>query len=86
MPHNVLAANSLESSAAEKDLGVLVDAKLSMSQLYTPAAKATDSLLSFIGKSVPSGGGRHIWSAGSSSGLPSRGETGAHWKESNKRP
>ncbi|WP_221627892.1 hypothetical protein, partial [Proteus mirabilis] len=45
----------LESSSAERDLVVLVDSRLTMSQLYALVAKKADSILGSIWKSVPAG-------------------------------
>lgn len=50
MPQNMLAAERLESTEAEKGLGVLVDTELSMSQQSTlPARKA---VLGCTGKNI----------------------------------
>lgn len=49
IPQNMLAAKRLESTVAEKDLGVLVDTELSMSQQSTLPARKASSLL---GKSI----------------------------------
>ena len=46
--------NLLQSSPAEKDLGVLVDNRLTVSQECTPVAKITKSVLRCIRKSVTS--------------------------------
>ncbi|GAB0208311.1 mitochondrial enolase superfamily member 1 [Grus japonensis] len=47
-------ANQLESSFAEKDLGVLVDTKLNISQKYALVAKAANGILRCIRRSVNS--------------------------------
>ncbi|TRZ16949.1 hypothetical protein HGM15179_010155 [Zosterops borbonicus] len=81
-----LGSDLLESSSAEKDLGVLVDNKLSMSQQCVLVAKKARGILGCIRKSRASRSGevilllcsalvRHIWSAVSRSGLSSSRKT-----------
>ncbi|PKU48017.1 reverse hypothetical protein [Limosa lapponica baueri] len=49
-----LGVDLLESTSEEKDLGVLVDSKLSMSQQCALVAKSANGILGCIGKSVAS--------------------------------
>ncbi|KAK4819570.1 hypothetical protein QYF61_007081 [Mycteria americana] len=71
----------LESGLAEKDLGVLVDTRLTVRKQCALAAKKADGILGYIRRSVASrsreGLFQHWWghtSGGSSSGLPSTRE------------
>ncbi|PKU34488.1 hypothetical protein llap_15211 [Limosa lapponica baueri] len=50
----MVGVDLLESSSEEKDLGVLVDSKLSMSQQRALVAKRANGILGCIGKSVAS--------------------------------
>jgi len=45
-------ADRLEGSLAEKDLGVLVDTRLNMSQQHAPAAQKANSIQDCIRKSI----------------------------------
>ena len=72
-----LGSDCLQGSSAEKDLGVLVDNKLNLSQQHVLAAKRTNGTLSCIRQTIPSRSRevilhlysalvRFTWSAGSS--------------------
>ena len=50
----MLGATQLESSCKEKDLGVLVDTRLNMSQQCALAAKKMNGIFSFIRQSIAS--------------------------------
>lgn len=54
MDHCTLRADWLENSLAEKDVGVLGETKLKMSQQYVLAAKKANSILDCISKSISS--------------------------------
>ncbi|KAK4810813.1 hypothetical protein QYF61_008785 [Mycteria americana] len=58
MHRYMLGAAQLESSFAEKDLGVLVDTKLNMSQQCTLVVKKTKTNLGYMRRSVAS----RLWS------------------------
>jgi len=49
-----LGADLLQSSSAERDLGMLVDDKLTMSQQCTLVSKKANGILGYIKKSVAS--------------------------------
>ncbi|KAJ7419594.1 hypothetical protein WISP_52980 [Willisornis vidua] len=85
-----LGINLLESSSAEKDLEVLVDNKLSMSQQCVPVDKKAKVILGFMEKSIAIRSTEiiltlysvlmgHIWSVVSSSGLLRMRQTSRNW-------
>ena len=53
-----LGANRQKSSCAEKELGVLVDIKLTTSLQRALAAKKVNSIWAALGKTLPAGQGR----------------------------
>ncbi|KAJ7411694.1 hypothetical protein WISP_101549 [Willisornis vidua] len=52
MQHHRLATECLESSQAEKDLGVWIDRRLNMSRQRTQVAKKANGILACISNSV----------------------------------
>jgi len=90
MDQDRLGADWLESNFAEKDLGVVVDRKVNRSQQSSLMAKAANSSLGCIRKSIAScwrvvmlhlymalvG---HIWGTESSAGFPSTTEPWTCW-------
>ncbi|GAB0193764.1 mitochondrial enolase superfamily member 1 [Grus japonensis] len=94
MHQYTLGANQLESWL-KKDLGVLVDHKLNVSQQCALAAKRANSTSGCLKQSVASRSRevilplcsalvKCICSAGSSAGLPSTTETWTYWRESSE--
>ena len=81
----MLRTDQLESILTEKDLAIQVHTKLNMSQQWALVAKKANSTMGCIRRNVASrlrevilphlcsALVRHIWSAGSGSGLPSTG-------------
>jgi len=80
-----LGADLLESSCGERDLGVLVDDKLTMSQQCSFVVKKANGILGCIKKSVASRSREvllPVWSTASSSGLPTSRNMRGYWRES----
>ncbi|RMC19167.1 hypothetical protein DUI87_03771 [Hirundo rustica rustica] len=87
--------HQLESCSRKKDLGFLVDNKLSMSQQCVLVAKKANAVLGCIRKNIDSrtrwvilsfysAQVKHIWSAVSSSGLLRTRETCSSWSKSSR--
>ena len=54
MHQHMLGANFLETSSADRDLGVLEDSKLTMSQQHAHVAKAANAFWAMLGRVLPS--------------------------------
>lgn len=83
----------LEGDFAESCFGVLVNNKLTVSQQRTLMVKKDNCTMDFIKNNISSrlrevtlsfssALERHLWSTGSSTGVPSRKETWSYWNES----
>jgi len=92
-----LGNNLLERSSAERDLGVLMDNRLSMSQQCAWWPRRPVAPWGALKRTCPAGQGRSsspstlprsglTWSIVSSSGFPGRKKTGNSWKESGGGP
>jgi len=78
-------ADLLESSSAERDLGVLVGDQVTMSQQCALVAKKANGLLGCIRRTVASRSREvllPLCSTASSAGLPSSRKMRSYWRES----
>jgi len=89
----MLGTNRMKSSFAEKDLGVVVHNKLTMSQHCTLLAKKVNSILGCMRKSVARRlrgvillYSAPIWCTVSGAGLPSTRKMRAYWSKCSPAP